>query len=251
LTSPPSVDANTDSVLLDGVIGALCGGENLTAAQKEARAREIRAVIAETRPGDAMQTMLLGQCLMFNAVIADAGKDLLHRTSDALKLRAQSNLNGLNRTLRQNVSMFLKLRDTGQDDAGVKTRASKQRLEHSKTVVPRTPDAVAAAEPPLQADAPPANETVRPARTPTPEEDGSWVFEPCPTWLIETPAEEVARLQAAPEPAGEGVATAKRPTQALTDRDMGVLRVSEPLRRSMAQSDEEEGAPATEFADSG
>src|SRR5580700_3026796 len=241
LTAPPPVDACTDSVLLDGVILALCGGETLTAVQREARAREIRAVIAEARPGDAIQTMLLGQCLMFNAVIADAGRDLLHRTSDALKPRARSNLNGLNRTLRQNVSMFLKLRDIGQDDAGAKTKASKQRVVQSKTAVPRTADAVAAAEPPRQADAPPVNETVRPVRTPTPEEDGSWIFEPCATWLIETPAEEVARLRAEAEQAGEGVAKARRPTQAPTDRDMGVTRVSERPRGSVARSDKEEG----------
>jgi hypothetical protein len=219
LTTPPLADADPYNVLLDGVIAALCGGDSLTAAQKAARASAIRAVVSALRPGDAIQTMLLGQCLMFNALVADAGRDLLHRTSDALKPRARSNLNGLNRTLRQNIDLFLKQRDKpARGEAAVKAAAAKQPGEQPNQPTPRKVETAAIKEPAPE-------ETLPPVRKPTSEEDGTWVFEPHTDWIDETPAMEVARLTAEREASGNGAAASDVAALMWEDRTSQVARV--------------------------
>jgi hypothetical protein len=188
LTTPPFAAASAYGVLLDGIVAALCGHGDSTSAERDARASGIRALVAAEQPRDALEMMLLGQCLLFHEVIAAAGRDLLRGSTEALKLRAQSNLNGLNRSLRQSLDALRKARD--KTDAAAE--APKRRAEPAKKPAAARVDAASPAE------------AVPEAKTP-------WLDEPQVAGVIETPAAEVARLLAEKRDAGEGAAPAEEP----------------------------------------
>ena len=151
--------------LLDGLISGIADRGNRSPADKAARARDLWGVIAACEPQDAIQTMLIGQALMFNELIADGGKDVLAGMMDTLKLRAQSNVNGMSRSLHQHVGMFLRLRD--KSDAAVAANAKvSETVEAAQRVLdstkrPPAPKMAAKAPEPV---APPAN-----GRHPVPE----------------------------------------------------------------------------------
>jgi hypothetical protein len=150
--------------VLDGPISALSGQGNPAPADKAARARDLWAVIAACEPRDAIQTMLIGQALMFNELIADGGKDVLAGMMDTLKLRAQSNVNGMSRSLHQNVGTFLRLRD--KSDAVTATNAKViETVEAAKQVLDsaKRPSAPKAAEVPRRDASVPPVETVQSA----------------------------------------------------------------------------------------
>ena len=134
-------------ILLDGVMGALTARGDLTPEQKQTRARGLWAVVANCEPRDAIQTMLVGQCLLFNEMIADGGRDVLVGMMDTLKSRAQSNLNGLSRALQQNIAMLVRLRDKSaaavavtQESLSELDAAAERRLD----AIRKTPSAAEA-----------------------------------------------------------------------------------------------------------
>jgi len=148
--------------LLDGLIYGIADRGNRSPADKIARARDLWAVIAACEPQDAIQTMLIGQALMFNELIADGGKDVLAGMMDTLKLRAQSNVNGMSRSLHQHVGTFLRLRD--KSDAAAATNAAViETMEAAKLTLDsaKRPPAPKAEAPRRDASVPPA-ETVQP-----------------------------------------------------------------------------------------
>jgi hypothetical protein len=55
--------------------------------------------------------MLIGQCLLFNELVADGGRNVLIGTMDSPKPRAQSKVNALGRSLHQSIKTFLRPRD--------------------------------------------------------------------------------------------------------------------------------------------
>ena len=61
-------------------------------------------------PRDVLQMMLAGQAAMFNALIADAGRDVLRGMADTLKLRAQANVTGMGRVLSKHLDTLIRLR---------------------------------------------------------------------------------------------------------------------------------------------
>jgi len=149
--------------VLGGLISAMSDRGNPAPADKAARARDLWAVVASCEPQDAIQTMLIGQALMFNELIADGGKDVLAGMMDTLKLRAQSNVTGMGRTLHQHVGMFLRLRD--KSDAATATNAKvSETVEAAKQVLDsaKKPSAPKAEAPRRDASVPPV-QTVQPA----------------------------------------------------------------------------------------
>jgi hypothetical protein len=165
---------NATGILLDGIVTALADRSYLTQEQKQERAGDIWALIETFHPQDPLQIMLIGQALLFNDLLADGARDVLHGMVDTLKLRAVSNVNALNRSLHQNLSMFLRLRDKS---------------------------APVANESAHQAAAPP--EPKPEEATPPPKEEASWIDEPFTTWVVETPAEAFARETAERESLAE------------------------------------------------
>jgi hypothetical protein len=147
--------------VLGGLISAMSDRGNPAPADKAARARDLWAVVASCEPQDAIQTMLIGQALMFNELIADGGKDVLAGMMDTLKLRAQSNVTGMSRTLHQHVGTFLRLRD--KSDAATATNAKViETVEAAKQVLDSAKRPSAPKAPQRSTSVPPA-ETVQPA----------------------------------------------------------------------------------------
>jgi hypothetical protein len=163
LSATRSDASHLAKAVLDSLISAMSGRG--TPAEKAARARDLWAVVAACEPQDAIQTMLIGQALMFSELIADGGKDVLGGMMDTLKLRAQSNVNGMSRSLHQNVGMFLRLRDKSDAATATNTKvsetveAAKQLLDSAKR--PSAPKTVVEA-PRRDVSVPPV-ETVKPA----------------------------------------------------------------------------------------
>jgi hypothetical protein len=151
--------------LLDGLISGIADRGNRTPADKAARTRDLWAVIAACEPQDAIQTMLIGQALMFNELIADGGKDVLAGMMDTLKLRAQSNVTGMSRVLHQHVGTFLRLRD--KSDATIATNVKvSETVEAAQRVLDsakRPPAPKVAVEAPRRDTTIPPTGTVRPA----------------------------------------------------------------------------------------
>jgi hypothetical protein len=177
---------NATGILLDGIVAALADRSNLTEAQKQARAGDIWAVIGAFHPRDPLQIMLIGQALLFNEMLADGARDVLGGMVDTLKLRAVSNINGLNRSLHQNLGMFLRLREkvapVVNDSAPVESKAEEV--------------------------------------TPPPKEEPSWIDEPFTTWVVETPAEAFAREAADQPPPAETGHRRRPPAQPLVTSEM-------------------------------
>ena len=87
------------------------------------------------RPADPLQTMLVGQAVMFNELLADGARDVLAGMTGAPKLRAQSNLNGMNRSLHQNLGLFLRLRDAAEAAAAEAAREAAEPPQPRATAV--------------------------------------------------------------------------------------------------------------------
>jgi len=173
-----SQPVNAAGILLDGIVAALSDRSYLTPEQKQARGAEIWAVIEAFHPQDPLQIMLIGQALLFNELLTNGAHDVLRGMVDTLKLRAQSNVNALNRSLHQNLGTFLRLRDKSAPTANDGARPAAKPA--AAPVEARPPE-------PKTADAP------SPPGTAQPEEEASWIDEPYTTWVIETPAEAFAR----------------------------------------------------------
>jgi len=171
LSTSQSNDARIAGVLLSGMVAALADRAELNHAQKDARASGVWSLISTFEPRDQIQMILIGQMLMFHELIADGGRDVMRGMMDTLKLRAQSNLNAMNRSLHQNLGMFLRLRDKSeatmpvQEEARETPAAAKQPPEP----VRKAPTQKAAAPPP------PRQENVPPTHAQT--EDESWLDE--------------------------------------------------------------------------
>ena len=173
---------NATEVLIGGIIETLAAQGAPTQDQRDARAREFRSLIATFAPADPLQIMLLGQCLLFNAMLADAGRAVLSRQTDTIKLRAQSNMNGMNRSLHQNLTALARLRKQPVATGNVQRAAEQPRPPATPTV-----------KPPAQTAARAETRSAPPPITPE-----AMVAE----WLNRRQAEQQAKRT--PEPAGAG-----------------------------------------------
>jgi hypothetical protein len=151
--STPHTATSPGAILIDGISAAVANRPGLTPERRQTRVNELWAVIDAFRPADPLQIMLVGQAVMFNELLADGARDALSGITDGLKLRAQSNLNGLNRSLHQNLNLFLRLRDTAEAAANEAARGPAE---------PRQPRA---AVPKAAAFAVPAVAPAQPATT--------------------------------------------------------------------------------------
>jgi hypothetical protein len=104
---PPSLTA----LLLEGIIAAIADRPGLNPEQKAARAGDVLKLIEAFMPQDAVQIMLIGQTVLFNHLPGDGARHMLQGMTDTLRLRTQSNINGMNRSLHMNLRPFLALSD--------------------------------------------------------------------------------------------------------------------------------------------
>ena len=97
------------SACLDDMVQALSDRGEPSEARRADNARAAMTVILSFLPGDVLQMMLAGQAAMFNALIADAGRDVLRGMADTLKLRAQTNVTGMGRVLSKHLDTLIRL----------------------------------------------------------------------------------------------------------------------------------------------
>ena len=200
---------------LTEIVHAISDRGGLTTAEYDAKAEDTWTLIESFQPRDAIDLMLTGQLVAFNAVFADATRDVLRGMEDSIKQRTQSGLIAMVRLTQGHVDRLAK-----RGNQPYQTEVAAPRPAQRPTVAPiaaEPPQPVAvAAEPPAvpettprQADAatPAAPEPMRhqtdsatapePSQAVPPAEEQSWLDEPYQQWLIETPADIAARAEAA------------------------------------------------------
>ena len=165
------------SELLRGLADTVADRPGQTEAQRFARHRAAIFSIMAFLPRDAMETMVAGQCVMFDHLLRDAVSDVLRGEAGVGKLRLRSQVIGLGRSFLKHLDLFGRLRARpGQDRAA--PRRPEQDVSGVPTPMPEAIPAVntvaapapAGGEPPtapapalLPRDAPPpAGETTQP-----------------------------------------------------------------------------------------
>lgn len=96
MTHPLDV-ANLLVPAMSGVVGALSDRGGTSIPEYDARAQETWILIQSFQPRDAMDLMLVGQFVEFNALLADGTRDLLRGMTEAMKQRARSSLVAIGR----------------------------------------------------------------------------------------------------------------------------------------------------------
>lgn len=195
------------SIILESVAGALNAHPGLAQERGVERTRDIRAAVDAFDPENASDLMLAGQSLLFNALIAEATRDVFSGATGTGKLRALATINGLNRSLHQNLDGFVRRAEAARAAAAMMPAAPPAavraapaptgeepppEVEAAPAFVVRMPE-----EPPAEVEAAamvmPVDQPAEVKAEPSAAED-SWLEEPAITWVIETPAEQMARL---------------------------------------------------------
>jgi hypothetical protein len=114
--------------LLRGLADAIADRPGETEAQRFARHQTAIFSVMAFMPRDAMETMLAGQCVMFDHLMRDAARDLLRNEAEPVKRRIRTQLTGLGRSFLNLLAEFRRL----QSRAGQQTAASA----HAKPVPP-------------------------------------------------------------------------------------------------------------------
>jgi hypothetical protein len=165
--------------LLRGLADAIADRPGETEAQRYARHQTAIFSAMAFLPRDAMETMLAGQCVMFDHLTRDAARDLLRNEAEPVKRRIRTQVTGLGRLFLKLMAELRRL----QSRSGQQTAASP----HARPVPPTDPaqktlntgaarPAAAVSEPPTATTGP-----TRPAAVVEPASDASQpqVAPPC------------------------------------------------------------------------
>ncbi len=212
---------------LDGIVRAISDRGNQTEPQRLAKANDALILILSFLPCDAIDTMLAGQTVLFNEVLADSARDVLRGMADTMKPRALSGIISLGRLIHGHLDR-LKARGVQPYRTEVaspqpeKREAPAAMPPNPKPPQPPRPAAPAQPTPPRTAPIPAATGT----KPPTPVEakrdattaqtspaETSWLDSPYEQWVIETPADLAARAARTPAQ-GNGAARIHAPPEA-------------------------------------
>jgi hypothetical protein len=106
--------------LLRGLADAIADRPGETEAQRFARHQTAIFSVMAFMPRDAMETMLAGQCVMFDHLMRDAARDLLRNEAEPVKRRIRAQLTGLGRSFLRLLAEFRRLQSrTGQQTAAL------------------------------------------------------------------------------------------------------------------------------------
>jgi hypothetical protein len=130
-----------------------------TKQQQFVRSQGVVAMILDLHPRDAAEAMLAGQCVMFNAVIADSARDTLRGEVDAMRRATRSQLVAMNNSFCGNLDRLERYH--GRPPQGLRHGAE------ASTADPATDTQRPRAEDPVRPIAPKASDsTDAPAREP-------------------------------------------------------------------------------------
>jgi len=198
MTTEPAAHPYVPSMneLCLGVMDAVGGQPGDTPARTASRRRAIADTMSSMLPLDPLETMLAGQCVMFNEVIRDATGDLLHGQTEDIKLRVRPQICSTGRTL---LATLTKLEQV-QARAAVKFAPQKQAAP-----APAEPARPAAKAPATGPAAPqPAPEPAQKrAPEPTPVSASASTPEPASTEAASAPARDASTEPARDQPTPE------------------------------------------------
>ena len=244
MTASPSFELPPPALIsacLDDMVRGLADRPGLTHEQKVQRGAEAMMAMLSLQPSDGMQLMLAGQTVLFSSLAAEAGQDAARASTEAFRLRAQSNAIALGRMAMRTLTTLARLRGKTAPARAARPAAAGQTPASeamgsapAPEAVDRAPDpnGMGAAMPPPRPDMPPpsgvmpilpAQDAAPAAPTPhathppvaprRPAEETHWLDEPYQEWLLETPA-NLARhaaltrsREADPERTGPGEAS--------------------------------------------
>jgi hypothetical protein len=134
--------------LLRGLADAVADRPGETEAQRFARHRTAIFSTMAFLPRDAIETMLAGQCVIFDLLLRDAARDLLRNEAAATKLRIRSQLTAMGRLFLKHLDQLRQLQSRPVQQAAASPDAepespSNPSRQTSKTAASRTVSAVA------------------------------------------------------------------------------------------------------------
>ena len=139
--------------IIRGVVETVAERTGDTEAQRFARTQTVVFSIMAFLPRDAMETMLAGQCVVFDHVLRDGARDLLRGQAELIKLRARPQLNATGNMILKTLSHLDRLKSRPGEQA-----LPTARLAESASAPPAR---AASPAPPIRTPAPaPARETV-------------------------------------------------------------------------------------------
>src|SRR5580658_7919104 len=101
-----------------------------------ARIASRRQAVADTMssmlPLDPLETMLAGQCVMFDQVVRDATSDLLHGQTEDIKLRVRPQICGAGRTLLAILTKLEQIQARAAVKFGTQAQAAPARTEPAR-----------------------------------------------------------------------------------------------------------------------
>jgi hypothetical protein len=142
-----------------GVMDAIGNQPGDTPERKAGRRRAVADTMSSMQPNDPLETMLAGQCVVFDHMVREAATSLLSGQTEAIKLRLRPQIFSASRMLLANLAQFRQSQADAEAKLGNQPGAAPNRAEA----------AVAAAKAPAPAKAPASKAAAEPAPAPNPE----------------------------------------------------------------------------------
>ena len=171
--------------IIRGVVAAVADHPGDTDARRFARQQTVVFSVMAFLPRDAVETMLAGQCVVFDHLLRDGARDLLRGQAETIKLRVRPQLNATGNMVLKTLSHLARLQSRPAEGTAV-------------APAPRPAEATGAATTPARAAEPaPAPKPATPAAAQPPALPPAAVpgTSPAPAWTPEMPAPSLRSLK--------------------------------------------------------
>jgi hypothetical protein len=145
--------------LIRGIVDTVADRPDLTPERRAAAQQTVVCSVMSFNPRDAVETMLAGQCVVYDALMRDGARDMLRGQSELMKIKARPSILGSGKMFLAAMEMVVRMQGRAPDEL-----AFARPVEAPKPPVETVAETPSAQEP----EAAPA-ETPKPANgTPSP-----------------------------------------------------------------------------------
>jgi hypothetical protein len=130
-----------------------------TLDQRAVRRKTVADTMVSLVPHDPLETMLAGQCIVFEALVHEAASELLHGQSELLKLRARPQICASAKPFLANLEKFEQLQARSAEKMAVQPPVEAPAVAAQTEPTPQ-PDQRPQAVPPVQQPRPPETPAV-------------------------------------------------------------------------------------------
>jgi hypothetical protein len=190
-TAHPHHVSNLLQPVLGGIVTAVADRDQTDAEFKD-KSADTWTVIQSFQPRDVIDLLLTGQLVGFNEAFAENLRYLLRGMTETMRLRTQSQLLAMG---RQTLSLVRELEKRGIQPYRTEIVAQQPPASAAKAPDTEPREQPRAAVPPPE----PVSDPLPPDAEP-PAEETSWLDEPRPEWLLDTPAMLAAETETALAP---------------------------------------------------